>query len=358
MKKVILSVLAMASMLCACEKPECPKCEDNDSQSAETKSVMTISLDFDDNTHTKAITAYTASQTYETQVNKVQVLVFDADGKLNVYKNVGAATSASLSVSYGQKKVWAVVNGPDLSDISTESVLKAKAVALSENSTTATTGFVMAGMSSCNVSSSSVTASVSVSRLVSRIALQKVTNSLPSVYGNITIQRVFLANVVGNQNIGGSASISTWHNKGGRKDGATASSQIIDGTNNLAGCPALTYKAGASNAVLGTVAVGANHTPSSPYLFYSYPNSTSTDATAWNASAAKTRLVVVATISGTTYYYPVTINTPERNKTYTVELTIAGLGSTDPNVPVSKGSISTSISVQGWVAGASYEETI
>ena len=68
--------------------------------------------------------------------------------------------------------------------------------------------------------------------------------------------------------------------------------------------------------------------------------------------------MVAATISGTKYYYPVTINTPERNKAYTVELTITGLGSTDPDQPVSKGAITASVTVQEWLPGTTYEETI
>ena len=71
-------------------------------------------------------------------------------------------------------------------------------------------------------------------------------------------------------------------------------------------------------------------------------------------------LVVAATVSGKQYYYPVVLDdaTLDRNKTYTVGLTITGLGSEDPNQPVVKGSISASITVSGWIAGATYDETI
>ena len=180
------------------------------------------------------------------------------------------------------------------------------------------------------------------------------TNSLPSGYGAIKIDNVTLINVVGNQNLAGSASIATWYNKMGRKDGG-AQADIIDGSTNKASCPSLTFMAPAA-----TVNNGAAHTPATPHLFYCYPNATSADANGWVSSftARKTRLVVAATISGTRYYYPVTINTPERNKAYTVELTITGLGSTDPDQPVSKGAITASVTVQGWQTGATYEETI
>ena len=144
-------------------------------------------------------------------------------------------------------------------------------------------------------------------------------------------------------------------NKMGRKDGATASSQIIDGSSYLASCPTLTFK-----SISSSVANGSSLTPSTPYLLYCYPNSTSTDAEGWSSSftARKTRLVVTATISGTKYYYPIVIDALTRNTAYTVELTITGLGSTDPDKPVVKGSINASVTVQGWSAGAVYEETI
>ena len=48
----------------------------------------------------------------------------------------------------------------------------------------------------------------------------------------------------------------------------------------------------------------------------------------------------------------------ERNKAYTVALTIRNLGSDDPDKPVEKGTVSVSISVAGWETGTSYDETI
>lgn len=349
MKKGIFIMTAIAAIACSCEpEKDCLPCQE------EKTATLNVSLDFEDDNHTKA-TSYVTSQTYETAVNNVQVLVFDSTGALNAYVDADkSVTGITINTTAGSKTVWGVVNGPDLSGITTLSALQSKAVDLSANSTTTSTGFVMAGSTTCTVSSST-TASIQVRRLVARIALQKVNNSLPASYGAITINNVTLINVVGNQNLNGSASISTWYNKMGRKDGATASSQIIDGSTYPASCPTLTFK-----SISSSVANGSSLTPSTPYLLYCYPNSTSTDAEGWSSSftARKTRLVVTATISGTKYYYPIVIDTPTRNTAYTVELTITGLGSTDPDKPVVKGSINASVTVQGWSAGAVYEETI
>ena len=341
---------AIAAIACSCEpEKDCLPCQE------EKTATLNVSLDFEDDNQTKA-TSYVTSQTYETAVNNVQVLVFDSTGALNAYVDADkSVTGITINTTAGSKTVWAVVNGPDLSSVTTVSGLSAMAIDLGDNSTTASAGFVMAGSTTCTVSSSTATASISVRRFVARVALTKVSNSLPDSYGSLTVNSVALINVVGNQNLAGAATPSTWYNKMGRKDGATASSQIIDGSSYLASCPTLTFK-----SISSSVANGSSLTPSTPYLLYCYPNSTSTDAEGWSSSftARKTRLVVTATISGTKYYYPIVIDAPTRNTAYTVELTITGLGSTDPDKPVVKGSINASVTVQGWSAGAVYEETI
>ena len=48
---------------------------------------------------------------------------------------------------------------------------------------------------------------------MSRVALAKVNNALPSSYGSLKINNVALINVVGNQNLAGAATASTWYNK-------------------------------------------------------------------------------------------------------------------------------------------------
>lgn len=318
------------------------------------EATLCISLGLGEQT-TKAVTPYNNSMTYEKQVNSVQILIFD-NNKLNSYLNAGTNTSGiSIKTTKGSKEVWAIVNGPDLSGISTLSEIQNQVVMLGDNSTEASKGFVMSGSKSCNLSTSSASATIPVSRLVSRIALQKITNSLPEAYGNLTVSKLFLANVVGNTTLSGDASINTWYNKMGRTDTATSSSQIIDGSSYPASCPELTYKyAGA------IITNGESRTLETPYLLYCNPNNTKTDYNGWSTvfTARKTRLIVCASVGGSIYYYPVTIDTPGRNCTYTIELTITGLGATDPDQPVEKGTIMTIVSVQEWTNGATYDEII
>ena len=352
MKKTLLITAAIAAMACSCNPDkDCLPCKEGQLKTA----TLNVSLDLEDDTQTRA-SSYVTAQPYEAAVNSVQVLVFDSSGALNAYVDADTRTSdISISTTAGAKTVWAVVNGPDLSSVSTLAALQSRTIDLSDNSTTASAGFVMTGQTSCSVGSTVASANVAVRRMVARVALVKVNNALPSSYGAMTVNNVTLINVVGNQNLAGTASISTWYNKMGRKDGATASSQIIDGSTNPASCPTLTFK-----SVGSSVASGSSLSPTTPYLFYTYPNSTTTDVTGWSSTftARKTKLVVVVTIAGSRYYYPVVIDTPARNTAYTVELTITGLGATDPDKPVEKGSINASVSVQAWTGGAVYDEII
>ena len=285
----------------------------------------------------------------------MQILVFDDKGALNAYVDADAKTSdITISTIYGDKTIWAVVNEPDVSQITTLANLKKVAVDLgSHNSTTESKGFVMAGSATCTLDGSSVSASISVKRIAARIALQKINNSLPASYGSITIENAVLTNVAGNQQLDCSASISTWYNRMGRKDNGTKD-QIIN-SSSLASHPTLTFK-----DISTSVANGQSLSPETPYLFYTFQNPTSYDATGWSStfSVRKTRLVVTATVGTTKYYYPITIDTPARNTAYCVELTIAGLGSTDPDIPVEKGIITATVTVDPWQQGEVYNATI
>lgn len=359
MKKILL-FLAAASLagMAACNKSGAPA--ESVLPVDQAEGLITFSLAPSDGEvpETRAVTAYTTAQTYETKVNKVQILIFNSDGKLAGYKDNGTELTGSISTTAGTKTVWAVINGPSLASISTLSALQSTALDLSANSTAANTGFVMAGSSSCNVTGSgSVPCNVSVSRLVSRVALVQVANALPPVYGALKVERIFLSNVVGNQNLAGNATASTWYNKDGRADETTRNTaHIIDGSTYKASCEALTYK-----SVSQTINNGSSYDPGA-LLFYTFPNSSTVAPTGFSStfSAKRSVLTVVATVDGKIQYYPVVLDNAvlERNKTYTVGLTITGAGSDDPDKPVDKGSITVNLTVAGWVAGATYDETI
>lgn len=355
-KNLILVVSVVTATLAGCAQ------SDPEHLAVEASEQGTISFAVAEQTSevtTKAVTAIETILEYERHVNSVQILVFDSDGALNIYKNNGVALSGSISTTTGSKSVWAVVNGPDLSSVSTLSELKGRAIDLSQNKTAQDQGFVMTGFAPCQVNSTATAScNISVSRLVSRVALSSVTNQLPPSYGSLTIGEVYLSNVVGNQNLEGSAPASTWYNQQGRSDESPrVQSHIIDGTTYMASCPDLTFK-----RVNTTVSQNTSHDFETGALFYTFPNSSTSAPTAFTQTfaAQRTVLTIAATISGHKYYYPVALDksTLSRNTTYTVGVTITGLGSEDPGEPVSKGSMTVNISVLPWATGATYDETI
>ena len=286
--------------------------------------------------------------TGEDNISSVQVFAFQSDGNVASYQKNAGGKSVTMTlrkdVAY---TVWAVANvSADLSGVKTLSALQATAMALTSESRT---GFQMAGSASLTAGASSLT--VTVKRLVARINLKSVTQSaaFKTSAGAMTIKDVFLSNVVGNQNLAGSASASTWYNKMGRYDGTQ--SHFV--TTSTAGAPAMT----------------AADAPSLPYPFYCYANSSSVTPNGWSTgtyAGQHTMLVIAATFgSGSTvYYYPIDINgqiggAVERNTTYDVTATISNYGSTDePNKEITSGSATISVTAAAWTPGAAIDKTI
>jgi len=357
--KTLFPLLVAAALLgtAACSKPESHHPGRADDL---PEGVISFSLSPDEGqvSLTRAATAYTTAQPYETRVNKVQVFVFNADGRLAAYKDNGTSLTGTVATTAGEKTVWAVVNGPDLSSVTTLQGLRESAVDLSANLTDPAAGFVMSGSGTCTVTGTGESGcDFHVSRLAARVALVGVENRLPASYGSLRVERVFLCNVVGNQNVAGDAAPATWYNQDGRKDESPRSaSHIIDGSTYRASCESLTYR-----SVGESVANGGSHAPSTPYLFYAYPNDSAVTPDGFSNpfSPKRTLLTVAATVGGVLQYYPVVLSSGlERNCTYSVALTITGPGSDDPGRPVTKGSVSVTVAVDGWTSGAVYDETI
>lgn len=321
---------------------------------------VNVALSFQSSGMTK-VSAYTASQNYETQVNSVQILLFDAKtGKLDKYLDAGTSISEiKFNVETGDKNIWAVVNGPSLSSVGDVRALEESVVELgANNSTTPSTGFIMAGSAPCSVGTTAARCTVAVSRFVSRVALVSVKNSLPEAYGAITVNSASLSNVVGNQTMAGNGTPSIWYNRFGRADESPqVASHIIDGSVYKASCQELTYR-----SIQSGVSSNSTLAPTVPYLFYAMPNASTTAPSEFSSSFTDQRTVLVlrTSIAGDTYYYPVALDKSllERNKSYTVAVEITGLGSKDPNTPVEKEDCTVSVQVVGWSAGTIYDVSI
>lgn len=359
MKKIFLLATAVASLaLVACNKDAM---KTTVPPAAQGEQMGSIDITIQGETPlTKAVTAYTATETYETQVNKLEILVFNASGALENYKAVtsptitsGAIASQSITCTTGAKKVYAVINAPSslsLGSVTTETAFKNKTSSLGNNSRTASTGFVMMGCNlSVNVTGENTACAITAKRLAFRFCLQKVTNN--SNLGALTIKGVFIINSGSSVKLSMS-NATTWptattagYNVAGKK----ASSSDFVTSSTTSDIPAMLWQEPASATA---IAQSASTSWSKPLMVYGYPNSTA--ATGTNP----VRLVVLATLAGADYYYPMTIAAPKANQTYTIELAVTGIGSDDPNVEVSKGSANVTVTVSGWDSQTGQEFTI
>ena len=292
-------------------------------------------------------TSGTTVVTGEAAINSVQVFALTSDGNVAVYQKASAAKVSITLRTDVAYTIYAVANcATDLSAVKTKSAIEKTAVALTSESRT---GFVMAGSASLAAGKTSL--SVSVKRLVARINLKSVTQeaNFKTVAGDMTIKNVFISNVVGNQNIAGSATASTWYNKMGRYDG-TKTNYV---TTAKAEAPAMT----------------AADAPTLPYPFYCYANSSTVTPAGWSTATyagQHTMLVIAATFgSGSTvYYYPIDINKRiggdiNQNYTYDVTATITNYGSTDePNKEVETGIATFTVKTAAWTGGAEVNATI
>lgn len=271
----------------------------------------------------------------ESAVNSLQIFVFRPDGNIEAYGTSSNSTGVSLTCTTGEKDVVALVNASPLENVVSLADLKSRTTNLSDNTAS---NLVMEGIERKTLKVAE-TVVIPVTRCAARVALTKVSADFElDVYKNMDfkITKVMLTNVAGSKPVLGNGTPALWYNKRGEEP---SSLPII-------------------SDVLNNVTVTGTSPYSSPHYFYCYPNPTTKDSSAANWSARKTRLVVVASLGGTVYYYPVTLPVLEANKLYSVALTVTRPGSTDIDVPVEKMTAAVSVTVNRWGNGADVNETI
>lgn len=257
-------------------------------------------------------------------VNDVQIFVFD---KYGVYETSGTASGASVSLTCttGEKQLVALVNAPQEPNVGTISELRQRRSDLNDCSVGS---LVMSGETSV-VLTTSGSVTMSVTRLASRVKLLDVRPDFQlSQHQQLSFEvtAVYMINVAGDRAYLAGGDPTKWYNEAGY-DASTSPSFLYDAVSS------------------GVVQSGATY--STDHYFYCYPNATSTD----------TRLVVEAKVGGNTYYYPVTLDVLEQNRSYACTLTITRLGSDDPDIPVEDGTVNFTVEVEEWVE-TSVSETI
>ena len=292
-------------------------------------------------------------------LHDVQVFIFRTDGSLHSRvtfpENVTSQSVEGVKAGYYQ--VVAVANGPDLSSVKTRSELEQKQITLSLNDPEK--GFLMYGASAGNVvvnsgTDSETAVAIELKRHVGRVRLTTVRNNLPSDFGSLKVESVFLENGLGSWTYQASGDPSGYINFAGRKTGKSTSSNAADfiAAAGDADCAALTFHSTDRSVARG-------ETPESFNLsFYTFPNKLSADDDHFGATsgAACTRLVLLVSYGtgGERWYYPVTVPQLERNKSYDVSFVISGPGSADPNQRVTNGNLSVEVSVKTWEEGTDF----
>lgn len=249
----------------------------------------------------------------EKAVKSLQVFVFRGDF-LDAYQKVSAST-LSLTCTAGSRKVYAVVNAPDLSSVSSLSALENTIVDLANNSPNA---LVMAGCKDVSLPQSEAV-SVDVSRLVARIALNKISRVFESAsLGALkfTVKNIYVSDAAGTIKLSGTTSISKWYNSGRNSELPTL---LFDTVNTDI----------ANNSAYQTV-----------HYFYVMPN---------DNSSKTTKLVIEASLGSETFYYPLELPAIERNKSYEFQnVKVLRPGSDKPDTPVESDEISFTVNVRDW----------
>lgn len=263
----------------------------------------------------------------ESKVENLQVYVFN-DGKLEDYKDAGAAMTVQLTATSGQRTVWALVNAPSLQNVMTESELEAKVSHLADNAPNA---FVMAGSTSQELKDG-LTVPITVKRIVSRVSINKISTEFQYALASesLSIDGIYLINVAGDNTLSVTGTPGTWVNQLNHNDS--------------------NYDVLLYDKV--TTTVDNNHAYEKEHVFYPYPNPTDKDSYESEWSPRHTILVVEVTFQEKKGYYPVVLPVLERNKTYVIdEMIIRHRPGNVPYKPLETGDATVQITVNEWELG-------
>ena len=319
--KTLVSVFALATLFFSCNKNDLT----SPGSSPEQRYNINVTLGGAAvEVETKTTGEAETVSAHEAAVNNLQVLVFRGDF-LDAYGTANAS-SVSVSCTAGTRTIYAVVNGPDLSAVTSLSALESTAVDLASNSTNS---FVMVGKTSTTLPGSE-TVTIPVSRMVSRIVVKQISRNFlaPALQGlSFRVDSIYVINAAGSLDYKLNAAPGKWYNLS--KDRGDLPSLLRDAPG---------------------AAIANNGTYSTPHYFYVMPNP---------GTAKTTRLVIVATLGTQKYYYPVNLPAMQYNKSYEISgVTIKRGGSEDPDIPVYSDDVSFSVTVNGWTTNGISEQII
>lgn len=380
MKRLFLSLAVIAAALTACNQIDNPAVEEDEGGHlyVELRGAPVV---------TKADVTPLPS---EVLLKDTQVFVFNDDEEKTLYrKETVTGDQKTIDIPHvkaGNYTVVAVSNYGSLSsddaagNLSPRNRADLDAAVITLGMCDPTNCFVMYGATDGVVtvnansgSSSSTTASatkapITLQRFAVRVRLVEVENKIPTAYGDLRLDYMFLANAYGTWVLNPAASSPAAKptepvNWGGRLKGRSADQ--VSRTNVQAAIrsasDAMYYNS--TFSALG-LRVPQTQTLKVEQPLYSLPNPTERSQDNFNGALQETtpaclRLVLHATFDANpdkSFYYPVTIigtgDTPVvRNTTYDVRMTIRGEGVFDPNEEPKYGNMSVEVTVEPWSDG-------
>lgn len=318
-----------AAVTTACRKEAVPESEDQQPR----KTSLTVRVS--DSMETKA-TGIKGDAVDEEKVNSLQVFIFDGE-IIDGYGMAENATSLNIGCTVGRRDIYAVVNAPDLSSVTSKAGLLGQISVLGNS----ISDMEMIGSKPEDIKAGMEPVTVEVNRFAARVVVRKVTNALTSPAlqkQEFTLLSMHLNNVAGDIDFGmtDSYTTDTWYNKMAyHADTGGPGSMIYD-------------------AIGSKIAPGASH--DTEHFFYAYPNNAAfSSSLEW--SPRSTVLVLKVKIGSTPYNYPICLPALESNRSYEIEeiqITRPGNkddgqeGGTDEQEPVQGMDGSFSITVKGW----------
>ncbi len=348
MKRILLFAAAGLIGLAACTELDSPK-------NRAEEGALIITVNNGAAIQTKAADVSPVGK--DADIHDIQLFLFAADGSLYRREELSSQemTKSLDRVKTGTYDIVAVANAPALADIRTKTALEQTTINLGLNQVDA--GFLMYGQTASPVSVTSgattaARAEITVRRHVGRVRLTTVQNGIPVAYGALKVSYAFLENGLGTWNLAGSGDPTDYVNYAGRKKGKNASASAVDF---VAAAADADYAALTFQALNRTLAGGSTETFNVP--FYTFPNKHTAADDHFDGATSGTvcaRLVLKASYGegdAQSWYYPVTIENLERNKTYDVSFIIRGPGADDPNKKVESGNLEVVIQVDPWGDG-------
>lgn len=330
MKKISLTLLAlgMFAML--------PSCQKNAPEGPVDNSVYSVGVSLDGVFNGATKSADKTPTDKEKAFTDAYVLVFDADGNLESYKEY-TGSSLMFSLTAGKKTIIAALNaGTDVVNTATLSAFRARTSSLADLDAK---GFLMLGEKEVIITTS-VDFSITVKRMAAKIVVDKFRVEFDSpllAVKPVKLKGVYLINVSAKNAYDYSPS-GEWVNK-------------------------MKFETSACDAYAAATGLNMSITQGQDYaldkVFYAFPNPTEDDFHNGDWKARHTRIVFEVDVDGETYYYNKTFSSVVNNGLYSVNATkITKIGIDTPDGEMTSTGAGGEITIDDWTPAGDYDETL